>query len=162
MGTAPGSWRCGGRDSGARQTAGPRARASPARPHSAITVRGPSISAARDARPDCPPPARVSPDRISVGRGRAAAAPAAGRGAGRPRGGLGEPGHRGGPRQGQGRGCPKAPLLPISRLGHLRSRKGALEPGAVGEGSPEHRGLQGGGPARGGEDSRDAEREKHL
>lgn len=37
----------------------------------------------RTLGPDCPPPARVSPDRISVGRGRTAA-PAAGRGEGRP------------------------------------------------------------------------------
>lgn len=96
-----GGSRSGGGDSGACRTAGPRARASPARPHSAITVRGPSISAAQDARPDCPPPARVSPDRISAGRGRAAA-PAAGRGADRPRCGVGEPGHRGGAAAGAG------------------------------------------------------------
>lgn len=58
--------------------------------------------------PDCPPPARVSPDRISAGRGRAEA-PAAGRGAGRRRCGAG-PGLRG-PRWGPAQDLPFLPPL---------------------------------------------------
>lgn len=69
----------------------------------------------RTLGPDYPPPARVSPDRISVGRGRGGTGcwepPAATLGAGTWGAALG-------PWQGRGRGCFRtSPLLPVSLSG---------------------------------------------
>lgn len=167
--------RCGWRDSRARQTAGPRARE--LRRQSVLILRllsGDHPSAPpRTLGPDCPPPARVSPDRISVGRGRTAApAPAAGRGAGWSRCGVGvgtdgEGGSRGhrrgvtavGSRQEQGRVCLGTP---ISGLWRLRSMKGGARMGEVGRGNLEHRRIQREGPGSCQGKSPGAVKEQHL